>query len=335
VIQKLKASLPGRVVLKFLDDGAPNWAVQIAWSALLAMFPIILIAVAALGVLLGMAGLGGDAIRRTVSAVFPDPAAQGQVQEALINFKQQSGIFGVVGFAGLFLSGSALFGTMDRAFAAIYQTKPRSLVSQRLMSLGMILLFTFLIGLDVLSSSLLPALKNLDGIIPFNLTAGPLAFVLQLVIGVVAGVILFATVYYVVPNRQQRWRQVLPGALVAGALLELVTLLFPIYLSLNRGMAAYGKTFGLLFVLMTFFFFLGLITMLGVEVNSVLFPVELKPEAGIPTSSVAQTATPAATAVSNHAHPGGRLVPGGFKAVIGAGVIGWAIGVVTGRTIGR
>src|SRR3979411_1978881 len=114
IIQRLQASMAGRIVTKFLDDHPPNWAVQIAWSALLAMFPIILIAVAALGVLLGMAGLGGDEVRRTVSAVFPGPAAQAQVQAARINFKQQSGISAVVGFAGLFLSGSALFGTMDR-----------------------------------------------------------------------------------------------------------------------------------------------------------------------------------------------------------------------------
>jgi uncharacterized BrkB/YihY/UPF0761 family membrane protein len=204
------------------------------------------------------------------------------------------------------------------------------------MSVGMILLFTVLIGLDVLSSSLLPALKNLGGIIPGGLVAGPTAFILQVVVGVVAGFILFATVYYVVPNRRQRWKQVVPGALVAGVLLELVTLVFPIYLSLNRGMAAYGKTFGLLFVLMTFFFFLGLITMLGVEVNCVLYPTGLKGAGGIPNHAVtrAPAAAPAGGS-SNGSQPTGRLVPGGFKTVVGAGVIGWAIGVVTGRRAGR
>ena len=332
MIERLKASPAGRVAQKFLDDHAPNWAVQIAWSALLAMFPIILIAVAALGVVTGMTGLGGEDVRRTVAAVFPDADAQRQVQEALRNVKQQSGLFAVVGFAGLFLSGSALFGAMDQAFAEVYQARPRSLVSQRLMSIGMILLFTALIGLAVLSSSLLPALKNLGGIIPWSLTSGPLAFILQAVVGVLAGFILYATIYYVVPTRRQRWSQVPPGALVAGVLLELVTLLFPVYLSLNRGMAAYGKTFGLLFVLMTFFFFLGLITMLGAEVNSVLYPVELKPEVGIPGGGVSEV--PASEA-SHGSHPRGRLVPGGFRTVIGAGVIGWAIGVVTGRSVGR
>jgi membrane protein len=336
MIERLKTSLASRVAQKFLDDHAPNWAVQIAWSALLAMFPIILIAVAALGALTGMTGLGGGDVRRTVAAVFPDADAQRQVQEALRNFKQQSGLFAVVGFAGLFLSGSALFGAMDQAFAEVYQARSRSLVSQRLMSIGMILLFTALIGLAVLSSSLLPALKNLGGIVPWSLTSGPLAFILQAVVGVLAGFILYATIYYVVPNRRQRWRQVLLGALVAGVLLELVTLLFPVYLSLNRGMAAYGKTFGLLFVLMTFFFFLGLITMLGAEVNSVLYPVELKREILIPAGGVSaiQSEVPVSQ-VSHGSHPGGRLVPGGFKTVIGAGVIGWAIGVVTGRSVGR
>jgi membrane protein len=277
LIDWVKRSLPGRVALKFGEDRAPNWAVQIAWSSLLAMFPIILIAVAVLGYLLNLAGQGGDEVRRSVAAVFPDADAQKQVQDVLLHYKQQSGIYAVVGIAGLVLSGSALFGTMDQAFAAVYRVSPRGLLSQRLMSVAMIVLFTALIGLDVASSSLLPALKNLGGFIPRGLTVGPLAFGLQLLVGVVAGFLVFAVIYFVVPNRRQRWTQVVPGALLSGVLLEVVTLIFPLYLSVNRGMAAYGKTFGLFFVLMTFFFFLGLITMLGAEVNSVLYPGDPKP----------------------------------------------------------
>jgi hypothetical protein len=95
------------------------------------------------------------------------------------------------------------------------------------------------------------------------------------IVGLIAGFILFFVIYYVIPNRTQRWHKVLPGAIVSGILFELVTLVFPLYLSINSGINAYGKTFGLFFVLLTFFFFLGLITMLGVEVNSVVYPVEL------------------------------------------------------------
>src|ERR1700674_3782012 len=81
--------------------------------------------------------------------------------------------------------------------------------------------------------------------------------------------------YYVIPNSKQQFRKGLPGTLVAAVLFELITLLFPLYISLNNGINQYGKTFGLFFLLMTFFFFLGLITMIGVEVNSVIYPVPI------------------------------------------------------------
>jgi hypothetical protein len=68
----------------------------------------------------------------------------------------------------------------------------------------------------------------------------------------------------------------LPGALVSGVLFELITLLFPIYITLTNSVATYGKTFGFFFVLTTFFFFVGLITMVGVEINSVLYPGEIE-----------------------------------------------------------
>ena len=272
ILDTARRSLPGRVSTKFIADGASDWAVQIAWNALLSMFPIILISVAALGAILSVAGYGGEEVRSSIASLFPDADAQHQVQKALDTFKQQTGVLAVVGFGGLFLSGSALFGTMDRAFAHVYGVRPRGLLPQRLMSIGMVLLFTVLIGLDVASSSVLPGVKHLGGFIPAVLTVAAVAFALQLVVGLAAGFVLFTTVYFVVPNRRQRWSEVLPGAALAAGLLELVTLLFPLYLSLNHRLAAYGQTFGLLFVLMTFFFFLGLITMAGAELNSVAYP---------------------------------------------------------------
>src|SRR5438094_9687907 len=46
---RLMESVPGRVIRKFLEDQAPNWAALIAWNALLAMFPIVIFAASLLG----------------------------------------------------------------------------------------------------------------------------------------------------------------------------------------------------------------------------------------------------------------------------------------------
>ncbi len=270
-------SVPGRVIRKFLEDQAPNWAALIAWNALFALFPMVIFAASLLGFALRLFGEANDAVYKTIFSVIPnDSGQQTEVIKAVSGVKSQSGILFIVGLVGLLWGGSALFGVMEQAFAVIYHTKPRDFIRQKLISVGMVLLFTILVGIAVASSSLLPALKQIPDIPPV-LYSGVAAFVLQVLVGIIAGFLLFGTMYYVIPNRKQEFRKVIPGALVAGILFELITLVFPLYISLNRGLNQYGATFGLLFVLMTFLFFLGLVTMIGVELNSVLYPEEVEP----------------------------------------------------------
>src|SRR5215471_4940429 len=134
-------------------------------------------------------------------------------------------------------------------------------------------LFAVLAGASVISSSLLPLLASLPGLSSVRLTQPPQSFFTQFAVGSVAGFLLFFAIYYVVPNRRQRPAEVWPGALFAGVGFEILTLAFPIYLSLaGHGMNQYGKTFALLFILMAFFYFVGLLTLVGLEINAVLHP---------------------------------------------------------------
>ena len=325
-------SVLGRIVKKFLDDQAPNWAVLIAWNALFAMFPIVVFASSLLGIALHVFGVSSNKIYTTAFNVIPDAAIRDQVIAALGGMKSQTGVLFIVGLVGLLWGGSALFGAMEQAFAFIYHTRPRDFLRQKLIAFGMVLLFTALAGLAVGTSAILPALKDIPNL-PSFLTSGAAAFILQMIVGITAGFILFQSIYFVIPNRRQNWMKVVPGALVAGVLFELVTLLFPLYASLSKELNQYGKTFGLFFVLMTFFFFVGLITMVGVEVNSVLYPEEVehpdrrRTAASVP--AVARRQAHPSGASSNGA--GGPLRPG-IKArtavliALGASVAGVLLG---------
>jgi hypothetical protein len=117
-----------------------------------------------------------------------------------------------------------------------------------------------------------------------------------------------------------------------------VTLLFPLYLSINRGINQYGATFGLLFLLMTFFFFLGLITMIGVEVNSVIYPVPIelpgkdshavaRPESG-PEGELVGVGSRRADR-NGASRDGRRGIPA--RAALGMAVIASVVGVLLGR----
>lgn len=283
-MDRLLKSLPGRVAVKFLDDQAPNWAALIAWNALFAIFPIVLFAASLLGFALRIFGESANAqVYDIIFRAIPgDAKQQNELIQAVGGVKSASGLFFIIGLIGLLWGGSALFGAMEQAFAVIYHTKPRDFLRQKLLSFAMVLLFTVLVGIAVVGSTAVAALKKLPEIpgVPKVIYTG-FGDILPMIVGVVAGFLLFTAIYYVIPNRQQNLRKVLPGALVGGILFELITLLFPLYINLNRGINQYGATFALIFVLMTFFFFMGLITMLGVEVNSVLYPREVeKPARG-------------------------------------------------------
>jgi membrane protein len=325
----LMKTVPGRVIQKFLEDQAPNWAALIAWNALFAMFPIVIFAASLLGIVLRLFGQANLAVYSTIFTAVPDSQA---LLDAVSTVKSQSGVLFIVGLVGLLWGGSALFGIIEQAFAVIYHTRPRDFIRQRLIAFGMVFLFTILVGIAVATSALLPALKHIPNI-PEFLYSGVAAFILQALIGVTAGLLLFGTIYYVIPNRQQRLGQVIPGALVSGILFELITLVFPLYLSLNRGLNQYGATFGLLLVLMTFFFFLGLIMMIGVELNSVLYPVPIDlpgkdghavaaPESG-PEGERRRVATNGQKPNTRHGIPA--------RAALGLAVVASVVGVLLGR----
>lgn len=269
-LNRLRGSVPARVVEKFVEDQAPNWAIVIAWNALFAMFPMVLVVAAILGIVLQVAGITTAQIYARLLSLIPNPQTVPDLVRVLTGVKEQTGLLAVVGLIGLIWGGSGLFGAMEQAFAIAYRARSRSFIPGKLMSVAMVFLFTILAGVEVTTSSVLPALNQLPNVPAF--LAGGAAAALQLVIGIISGFILFTVIYFVVPNRKLHVAHVWPGALVSGILFEAITLIFPIYFLINKGLNAYGKTFGLFFLLMTFFYLVGLITMVGVEVNSVLYP---------------------------------------------------------------
>ncbi|MFI5282097.1 MAG: YihY/virulence factor BrkB family protein [Candidatus Dormibacterales bacterium] len=264
---RLLRTAPGRLATKMGEDGAFNWAVVIAWQFLQSLFPIALVMAGVLGVVLGYVGVTSHEVYRTVASIIPDAGAQRQVLAALSTFHQQSGAFFVVGFVVLVWSGAGLFRAMENGFAAIYRTRSRSLGKSVFMSVGMVFLLVVLGGVMLLSTTFLSLPSDLP-YLPDLLAHRAIDVALHAALGAGVGFLLFLAIYIVVPNRRDRFAAVWPGAALAGVLFEALSLSFPLYVRLTRTGATYGKTFGLLFLLMLYFYGLGIVTMIGAEVNS-------------------------------------------------------------------
>src|SRR2546421_10649099 len=208
---RLMESVPGRVIRKFLEDQAPNWAALIAWNALFAMFPIVIFAASLLGLVLRLFGQANDTIYSTIFTAIPgDPRP---LLDAVTTVKSQSGVLFIIGLVGLLWGGSALFGVIEQAFAVIYHTKPRDFLRQRLIAFVIVFLFTILEGVALATSALLPALKHIPNI-PEFLYSGVAAFILQVAGRITTGVLLLRRTYYLIHTPQQRRRKLKPCARV-------------------------------------------------------------------------------------------------------------------------
>src|SRR5213076_2091701 len=180
-----------------------------------------------------------------------------ELQKALGGVRQSAGWLGVISFVGLLWSASSIFSTMEFALTQIFGSKQRDMLRQRLMGLVMMLLLVAAIVLTVAINS--------------GAAFFPLASWATWIVGFVAGalvmVALLVALYRFVPNRTFRFREVLPGALLAGVLVEALSLVFPLYAKIAGGFNTYGAQFALFFLLATWFYLLSQLVLLGAVFN--------------------------------------------------------------------
>jgi uncharacterized membrane protein HdeD (DUF308 family) len=87
------------------------------------------------------------------------------------------------------------------------------------------------------------------------------------VVGALVLIALLIAVYRFVPNRSFRLSEIWPGAVFAGILIEVVSLVFPIYAPIAHGFNTYGQQFALFFLIGTCLYLLSQLLLLGAVFN--------------------------------------------------------------------
>jgi membrane protein len=252
LIERLKRSLPGRLVTAYGESKAANYASGLAFNAFLTMFPLILGLLTVVGLLIHNPDLE-QKLTGAIIGIFP-PDAHDQLSQAFKGIKHNVGLLGIISILGLLWSGTGLFAAMEFALSQVFGTGQRNMLRQRLMGLVMMVIF--------MTAILLAAGAN--GVAGSSL---PLAPVSGFVLGSVIMVALLIMIYRFVPNRSFPFSQVWQGALLAGLLTEVLSLVFPIYGRLSHGFNTYGQQFALFFLLATWLFFLCQLLLLGAVFN--------------------------------------------------------------------
>lgn len=273
LLETFQRSRVGRFVGKFLDDRGIELAMVVAWGTLSTVFPV----------LLGITSMAG--------LLLQDPARSGQVSGVLLQLvpaeaaaplsailddtRRNAGGLGIIGIVLLLFNGSNLFSNMESVFNRAYHVPDRPFLADRLTSVWMLLIVITLALVSTLAYSLGGFLGTasdaLLGMLPVHVPgSGLAALLLGYVVSIVSAGIMFLLLYTILPNKRQSVKQALPGALTAALLFFVILQAFPLYtLVFGKGFETYA-VFGMLLLLMFWTFLLGIVLVLGAELNAFL-----------------------------------------------------------------
>jgi len=213
----------GRVLKRYDDGGGGLLAGGLAYAALFAIVPAVLLAVGLAGLLIG------DPERRTaatdlVVAIFPP--LRGLVEAVADQVALEAGPISIVGGATLLWGASRLAVAFDDAVARAFGgTRRRGLVQRNLGAVATVLLLVGgLLGMATLAglAALIDA-GQAAGVVP---VLGVLVDVALELLPAVAVAAAMTLVYRVLPLPRPTWRAALPPGIVVGVVLAVLARLF-------------------------------------------------------------------------------------------------------------
>jgi membrane protein len=253
---------------QFMADDCMGLAQQVAYSSLLAFFPAIVL-------LVGLLGLVGayDELQDFLNPVAPQAVTDliEQLQED--SSGSGSAVAVVVGAFGAVWAASGAMGSVVKAVNRAYdRVETRPFWKVRLISIVLVaasgIVTAGMLLLIVLGGKLGEAIARqarLGGAFEWiwNIFRWPLAFV--------AVLLLFALIYFLAPNKDQRsWEWITPGSLVGGAMWIALSGLFALYTAFS---SSYSRTYGTLaggIILLLWLNYTAWAILFGAELNAEL-----------------------------------------------------------------
>ncbi|HEX6507774.1 MAG TPA: YihY/virulence factor BrkB family protein [Chloroflexota bacterium] len=292
------------ILTKLMKDNLGTLASIVSWSVMTSLVPITV----------GLIAISGFVLRNNPSAQQSvinhlSQALQGVITPTdlhkLVNATiQHSGLLGIIGLLGILWGGSSVGGAISTVFQAIFEVRGRNFVVEKLIDIGMIFVFTFLMLVIILGTTAGALVQRLFS----NLSLpGVVPFIIGTAVSLLAAFLLFATIYTVFPNVTPRFKlgNVWKGAFVAAILFQILSYIWPLYAHFAHFQKD-GALLGSIILLMAWVYFFSITMLIGAEVvainalhtaNQEAESIGPPPDGGVPQHTVlrddAASASPA------------------------------------------
>ena len=260
----------GKAMIKeFSNDDVPLLAAAQAYYYILSFVPMIVLIFAILPYL----NINPTQAIEVIESVMPSATVEVFEEQIISILTEPNGGLLTVGIIGTIWSASNGMNAFITAQNVAYNVKDnRSFIKKRILSIGL----TFGIIIALLVALVLPVfgdllISTIGTLIYMPSEIEMLVRVLRWVVSIIIIVIIFSALYHFAPNIKLPFKNAVPGAVFSTVAWQLTSLGFSFYIS---NFANYSETYGSLggvFMLMLWFYLIGIILVVGAELNAILY----------------------------------------------------------------
>lgn len=253
-------------------DNAMRLAAALSYYAVFSLAPILVIIVSVAGFLLGSEGTGEKIIQQ--AGQFIGPQMADLLMSVEQSAKQQSTglIAGIISVIVLIVGASGVFYELRQSLNTIWEVEPKpgggikSFLRDRILSFLTVFLIGFLLLVSLIASS---GISALSGYIEEMIPGGRyLILVLNAAVFFGIGILLFASIFKLLPDAKVSWGDVWIGAVVTSFLFSLGKFAIGFYLSKSTMASPFGAA-GSLVILLAFIYYAANIFFIGAEFTQV------------------------------------------------------------------
>ena len=273
-------------VRRWQADDAGSMAASVAYYLALSSFPMLLLLTSGLGLVLRFTRLGQDAQLQILSVVAEhcSPTLEAQVEQVLLQLRDQSVVGGPFGLATAILAAIGVFYQFERAFDKIWRIPPPQkrgamsllarVLTQRLAAFlllgGVGLLIVAILAANVAIGAVREWMTNLH--VPGTL----LITLVDATATMLMNALAFGVLYRWLPKRPVLWSDAIRGGLLVSMIWEVGRQVLSVFLIGMRYTTAYGAI-GSFIALLLWFYWGVTILFFGAEYIQVLSRRHAKP----------------------------------------------------------
>lgn len=260
---------------KFDHDWGWNLARLLAYTLLQALFAVAGLQLVVLALVLRYSSpTAQDSVVASIARLLPDRVEASAVEAFAHSLRSAPVWILALALPVAIWYGSRLFVVLESALCVIFRRPRRSFLRQNGAALLILLLFTGLLPIVVLSATAIPHIGispqlGIRIVDPDMVADAPWIPWLALLAGLIANFALVQVAYTRLTPGGVSWRAAWPGALVAAALSQGYLLIFPLYAHYVLHPNHFGTVAGFALVALVFLYAYGTFIVIGAEIAAV------------------------------------------------------------------